>query len=108
MIVRASLDLGEWLVAGVALLVGLLTIFSMTKIWAEAFWKAHPEGRQPALADLPRSARWQMMVPIIALAVMTVVIGAFPSAFLEFATKGAEQLLDPAAYVAAVLGEARR
>lgn len=107
-IVRASLDLGEWLVAGVALLVGLLTIFSMTKIWAEAFWKAHPEGRQPALADLPPSARWQMMVPIIALAVMTVAIGAFPSAFLDFATKGAEQLLDPAAYVAAVLGEARR
>ena len=107
-IVRASLDLGEWLVAGVALLVGLLTIFSMTKIWAEAFWKSHPGGRQPTLADLPRSARWQMMVPIIALAVMTVVIGAFPSAFLEFATKGAEQLLDPAAYVAAVLGEARR
>ena len=107
-IVRASLDLGEWLVAGVALLVGLLTIFSMTKIWAEAFWKAHPKGRQPALADLPQSARWQMMVPIVALAVMTVAIGAFPSAFLDFATKGAEQLLDPAAYVAAVLGEARR
>lgn len=107
-IVRASLDLGEWLVAGVALLVGLLTIFSMTKIWAEAFWKAHPDGRQPALVDLPRSARWQMIGPIIALAVMTVVIGAFPSAFLEFATKGAEQLLDPAAYVTAVLGEARR
>ena len=39
-IVQASLEIGEGLVAGIALLVGLLTIFSMTKIWAEAFWKA--------------------------------------------------------------------
>lgn len=106
-IVRASLDIGDGLVAFVALLVGLLTIFSMTKIWAEAFWTPHPDGRQPALSDLPAAARWQMLGPIIALAAMTVVIGLFPSAFLDFATRGAEQLLDPTAYVAAVLGEAR-
>lgn len=107
-IVQASLEIGEGLVAGIALLVGLLTIFSMTKIWAEAFWKPHPEGRDPRLADLPAAARWQMLGPIIALATMTVMIGAFPSPFLEFATRGAEQLLDPAAYVAAVLEEARQ
>lgn len=106
-IVRASLDIGAGFVAFVALLVGLLTIFSMTKIWAEAFWTPHPDGRQPALSDLPPAARWQMLGPIVGLAVMTVVIGLFPSAFLDFATRGAEQLLDPAAYVAAVLGEAR-
>lgn len=107
-IVQASLETGEGLVAGIALLVGLLTIFSMTKIWAEAFWKPHPDGRDPRLADLPTAARWQMLGPIIALAAMTVVIGAFPDPFLEFATRGAEQLLDPVAYVAVVLGEARQ
>ncbi|CSI95486.1 multicomponent Na+:H+ antiporter subunit D [Vibrio cholerae] len=30
-----------WL-AAIALLVGLLTIFSMTKIWNEVFWKDAP------------------------------------------------------------------
>ena len=43
-LVKASLDAQEWVVAFVALLTGLLTIYSMTKIWAEAFWKNHPEG----------------------------------------------------------------
>ncbi|MCJ8140352.1 Na+/H+ antiporter subunit D [Falsirhodobacter halotolerans] len=105
-IVRASLDIGAWLVAGVALLVGLFTIFSMTKIWAEAFWKPHPDGRQPRLSDLPSGARVQMIGPIAALAAMTVVIGVFPAPFLDFATTGAAQLLDPTDYVRTVLPEA--
>lgn len=107
-IVRASLDLGAWLVAGIALLVGLLTIYSMTKIWAEAFWKPHPGGRAASLHDLSSTERWQMIGPVAALAAMTVVIGVFPSAFLNFATTGADQLLDPSDYVAAVLNAASR
>ncbi|RJL01458.1 Na+/H+ antiporter subunit D [Paracoccus siganidrum] len=102
-LVKASLDLGQGLVAFVALLTGLLTIFSMTKIWAEAFWKAHPDGRQPRLASIPARARVLLLSPMIALALMTVLIGLFPDPFVTFATTGAEQLLDPSAYVATVL-----
>ena len=103
-LVRASLDLGEWLVAGVALLVGLLTIFSMTKIWAAAFWKPHPAGLEPRLSDIPARPRALMLLPMAALAVMTVVIGLFPGVFLDYATTSAEQLLNPTAYVQTVLG----
>ena len=39
-VVRASLEASEYLVAGIALLVGLLTLYSMIKIWAEVFWKS--------------------------------------------------------------------
>lgn len=103
-LVKASLDLGQGFVAFVALLTGLLTIYSMTKIWAEAFWKAHPDQRQPALAAIPARTRWLLLSPIIALAAMTVLIGLFPEPFVAFATTGAEQLLDPSAYIATVLG----
>lgn len=103
-LVRASLDLGAWLVAGVALLVGLLTIFSMTKIWAEAFWKPHPQAIQPALTQIAPRPRWLMLGPVVALAATTVVIGLFPTPFLDFAMTSAEQLLDPALYIRAVLG----
>ena len=107
-LVKASLDLGAWLVAFVALLTGLLTIFSMTKIWAEAFGKPHPDGRQPALSTIPPRQRLLLLSPVIALALMTVVIGLFPQPFVDFATVAAEQLLDPSAYIATVLpaGEA--
>ncbi|ARO15984.1 NADH dehydrogenase (quinone) (plasmid) [Ketogulonicigenium robustum] len=103
-IVRAALDLQAWLIAAVALLVGLLTIFSMTKIWAEAFWKPHPDGRTPTFARLNKRERAHMLAPITVLGALTVGIGLFPAPFLAFATTGADQLLNPAAYLEAVLG----
>ncbi|MDF3608124.1 Na+/H+ antiporter subunit D [Paracoccus sp. DMF-8] len=103
-LVKAALDLDMGLVAFVALLTGLLTIFSMTKIWAEAFWKPHPDGRLPALTTIPARPRALLLAPIAALALMTVVIGLFPEPFVRFATTAAEQLLDPTDYVQTVLG----
>lgn len=103
-LVRAALEQQEWLVAAIALVVGLLTIFSMTKIWAEAFWKRPPERPTRGLAALSPVRRVMMLAPISALALMTVIIGLMPEPFLNFATIAAEQLLDPSAYVAAVMG----
>ncbi len=104
LLVKASLDTGAYLAAATALVVGLLTIFSMTKIWAAAFWKPHPAGVEPALVQLDRAARWALVAPVVALAGLTVVIGLMPQPFVAFAERAAGQLLDPAAYVSAVLG----
>lgn len=103
-LVRASLDIGGYLIAGVALVVGLLTIYSMTKIWGSAFWKPHPAGFGPQLTSLPARQRRALMVPVAALAALTVAIGLFPQPLVAFAEGAAVQLLDPSAYVAAVLG----
>ena len=103
-VVKAALDLQMWFVAGVALAVGLLTIFSMTKIWGAAFWPAHPDGIKPRLSDLPAGDRVALMLPIIALAALTCLIGLFPEPFVQFAERSADQLLDPTDYVTTVLG----
>jgi multicomponent Na+:H+ antiporter subunit D len=103
-LVQASLEVEGWIIAGVALVVGLLTIYSMTKIWAEAFWKPHPDGIEPRLASIPASDRAAYLVPIAGLAVLTCIIGFFPEPFVQFAQAGAAQLLDPVDYIATVLG----
>jgi len=103
-LVAAALDVSGWVIAGVALAVGLLTIFSMTKIWAEAFWKPHPKGHAPRLATIPRAERLALIAPIAALAALTCVIGLAPEPFVQFAERSANQLLDPSDYIAAVLG----
>ncbi|TJZ82556.1 Na+/H+ antiporter subunit D [Paracoccus hibiscisoli] len=103
-VVKAALDLEMWFVAGVALGVGLLTIFSMTKIWGSAFWPAHPDGIKPRLSDLPTFDRVALMLPIVALAALTCLIGLFPEPFVQFAERSANQLLDPTDYVTTVLG----
>ncbi|MFN3260125.1 MAG: Na+/H+ antiporter subunit D [Pikeienuella sp.] len=103
-LVAAAIEIEGWVIAAVALTVGLLTIYSMTKIWAEAFWKAHPEGLEPALTRLSPGARVRLLTPVAALAGLTLVIGFFPEPFVAFAERAAGQLLDPSAYVTAVLG----
>lgn len=104
LLVKASLDMGAYVVAFIALLVGILTVYSMTKIWNEVFWKPHPKGSPLTLATLTGRDRAALMLPIMVLAGLTVVIGLSPEAFIVFAERSAEQLLDPTAYVGAVMG----
>ena len=104
LIVKAALEIDAWFIAFVSLLVGLLTIFSMTKIWGMAFWKPHPDGIDPTPDRAPARVTRAMMIPIIGLASMTIVIGFYPEPFVQFARTAAEQLLDPSDYVTTVLG----
>lgn len=104
LIVKAALDIDAWVITAVALIVGLLTIYSMTKIWAAAFWEPHPEGQEPTLARLAPGTRRALLIPVAGLALMTVLIGLSPGGFIDFAQVAAGQLLDPSAYIEAVLG----
>ena len=103
-LVKAALDAEAYVIAGVALVVGLLTIYSMTKIWGAAFWKPHPAGLNPTLSSLSARDRTVLILPIATLATLTCIIGFFPEPFVAFAERAAEQLLNPSAYIAAVLG----
>lgn len=100
-LIQASIDGQDWIAAGAALVVGLLTIYSMTKIWGEAFWKPHPEG--PGGLDR-RPIPTPYLLAIGGLAVLTVCIGLFPSPFFAFAEQAAADLIDPTRYIQAVLG----
>jgi multicomponent Na+:H+ antiporter subunit D len=100
-VVSASLEAGAWALAATALAVGLLTMFSMSKIWLEAFWKPAPAETSPAGAPLPGA----MLAPMIGLAALTALLGAWPSPLLDVSAEVARQLLDPTEYVRAVLGD---
>jgi multicomponent Na+:H+ antiporter subunit D len=103
LLIKASLDNGAYVAAAAALAVGLLTVFSMTKIWAEAFWKPHPNPDAPAV-NLRRGERVALWAPIVFLACLTVVIGLMPEPFIAVAERAAAQLFDPSVYVKGVMG----
>lgn len=103
-LIKASLDLEQYLIAATALVVGLLTIYSMTKIWTQAFWKPEPT---PAPAALPAALPAEMalrLAPIAVLAALTVTIGLWPEPFVDVAYTAANELFDPRSYLFAVLG----
>ena len=102
MIIKAGVEAASWWATGFALLVGLLTLYSMTKIWANVFWKAPDSTAASQLTHQPL-AFW-MILPVILLASMTVAIGIWGEHSLHIAEQSAEQLLNRDGYIKAVLG----
>ena len=105
-LVQAGLEAKQYPIAIAALGVGLLTLYSMTKIWAEVFWKPRRSEDAAALAESRplKNIPLSMMLPIAGLAGLTLVIGLWPGPLLSLAMGAAEQLLDRSQYVGAVLG----
>lgn len=103
-LIRASLDAHQYAIAATALAVGLLTAYSMTKIWVNVFWKALPAD---AAAPRPLSpvGRLFLFGPIAGLAAITLAIGLYVRPFYELAERAAGELMNPTEYVEAVLGE---
>lgn len=93
LVIKASIQTEYFLLAGVALLVGLLTVFSMTKIWSEAFWKANPDAIEPQTLDKTTNALY--LIPITSFTVISLIIGLGAEPFYQFAVQAAEQLLNP-------------
>lgn len=96
--------IGGPILVAIALAVGLLTLFSMTKIWAEAFWKKPDPDHEVDLDALTPRKKFFLYAPVAALAICTVCIGLMPEFFFDFAVRAAEQLLDPDQYIQAVMG----
>lgn len=104
-VVKAGLDISENFAVFVALVVGLLTLYSMTKIWNEAFWKNRPDNALPPLeVGLFSRGNLYMTIPVIMLAAITLVIGFWPEPFFRLAEQASIELMNPSNYIEAVLG----
>jgi multicomponent Na+:H+ antiporter subunit D len=111
-LVKAGLETKDYIIVAAALLVGLLTLFSMIKIWTEVFWKDAPLSNETEPVN-PTQARgvtsWSpLILPIVGLAILTLVIGLAAEPFLVLAKRAAEQLMNPNEYIHSVLGLAQK
>jgi multicomponent Na+:H+ antiporter subunit D len=105
-LIKSSLQLNAYPIAATALAVSLLTLFSMSKIWAGAFWRSPPSPAATAAeAPLRFSSRLALYLPMTMLALLTLVIGLAAEPVLSLATRAADQLLNPMGYVETVLGK---
>ena len=103
LVIKASLQTEYYLLAATALFVGLLTIFSMTKIWGQAFWKPAPEHVKQQPINKVDSLLY--LSPVFALGLITILIGLFAESFYQVASQASNDLLNPQGYVSAVLAE---
>jgi multicomponent Na+:H+ antiporter subunit D len=105
-LIQAGLEIGQYLIVAVALGVSVLTLYSMMKIWTEAFWKPLEDPSEDTLEKGNRSTGMVVLVlPIAALALMTIILGVAAEPFFALSVQAAHQLMDPAGYIQAVLGD---
>ncbi|MEQ9814593.1 MAG: proton-conducting transporter membrane subunit [Azospirillaceae bacterium] len=104
LVIEASIDAADYILAGVAIGVGLLTLFSMIKIWNEVFWKASPSAMTSGDEWTASRGVGTVALPIAGLAATTLLIGLTVSPALTLAERASAELMNPAGYVAAVLG----
>jgi multicomponent Na+:H+ antiporter subunit D len=103
-LVDAGLDAGAGVAVAASLAVGLLTLYSMTKIWSGVFWgereteppvKPRPHGRA--------GAPWAMLVGTGLLVAASIAVSVWAGLLYGVAERAADDLLEPAGYVDAVL-----
>ncbi len=87
LLLREALREEAWICTAVALLVGVVTLFSMVKIWGEAFWRDSPRPK-----GVERFRRVQL-IPMAMLASLTLLIGVFADPLFRLSERAAEQLL---------------
>jgi len=101
-LIKEAVRTEQYIMAGIALMVSLLTLFSMTKVWSEAFWKNSDSSL--TIRELAPREKFYMLFPIIFLATMTLLISAGAGFFYNLSLQAAKQLLNPEEYIRAVLG----
>ncbi|MGY4879680.1 Na+/H+ antiporter subunit D [Vreelandella aquamarina] len=113
-IVRAGIEAEAYVVTGIALAVGFMTLYSMVKLWNEVFWKTLPEDNHVPDEIIPngddgrliKPSLGMMYFPVMVMAVGTVMIGVFAEPIMQTMNLIGDQLLAPEHYIEAVLGVA--
>jgi multicomponent Na+:H+ antiporter subunit D len=82
--------------------VGVITLFSMTKIWSEAFWKDQPE--ESAIENPEKNYSPYMIVPVTVMSISALLLGFSGDFIFQMCMDASEQLLAPEGYINAVLG----
>lgn len=99
-----GLKASQFVIVGVSLFVSILTLFSMTKIWGEVFWKKLPEESTLIIQNQSELFRkkWLMLIPVGILTVLIILMGVYSEPFVDYSMRVAEQLFNKEAYINAV------
>ena len=110
-LIRAGLEIGQYVVVAVAIFVSLLTLYSMIKIWNGVFWEPEPQrpphetrtaGEHPPGQLSVRELRI-LVTPVAVLAAITVAIGVAAGPVFPLMQQAGHELLNRSEYIEAVM-----
>ncbi|HZG00211.1 MAG TPA: proton-conducting transporter membrane subunit [Chitinophagales bacterium] len=106
-LITAAFDSKSCLVLAAIVVASFATLFVIARLWSEVFWKDAPPAEAP-LVDyfqrMQRIGKTALVVPVVALAAVSLYIGFAAENINAVAAHVATDLLNPSAYIEAVLG----
>src|SRR5690554_3891397 len=100
-LIKAGIENGNYVITAVAVLTGLLTLYSMLKIWNEAFLKDQPQNEH----EINKGKKFIFIeyLPSLILGTMSILMGIFAYYVFDYTMEAANQLFDPKLYIETVL-----
>ncbi|HDR50707.1 MAG TPA: Na+/H+ antiporter subunit D, partial [Mariniphaga anaerophila] len=100
-LIKAGIENGNYIITAVAVLTGMLTLYSMIKIWNEAFMKPQPDNEY---AGKPfQKLRFAEYFSSLFLGAISILMGIFAYYVFGFTMEAGTQLIDPTLYIETVL-----
>ena len=101
MLIKAGIENGNYVITTVAVLTGLLTLYSMLKIWNEAFLKVQPHNEYEK--NTHHKLSFTENLPSLILGTASILMGIFAFYVFNYTMEAANQLLNPDLYIETVL-----
>lgn len=106
-LIRAGMDTERYLLTGLILFAGFVTLIVIARVWAEAFWKsAPPLAKREEFEYFDEMLRWRkvmIIAPIAMLSAVSLYIGLGAEHIQALSLRISGELLDAAPYIRAVL-----
>ena len=99
-LIKAAIQDHHYIIIAVAIITSMLTLYSMLKIWNEAFLKKQPETIQNKQTA---KLKFGDLFPSVLLALASVFMGIFAAQFFDFTMNAANQLVNPENYIRTIL-----
>jgi multicomponent Na+:H+ antiporter subunit D len=97
-LVQGGIGTGEWVVVGLVVSAGIITMLYMTRTWQLIFQQPPAEGvKTKPIGD-------SQLAPLLLIGVC-IVLGVYGAPLLDLAARTVEQIGDPQIYIQAVLGD---
>jgi multicomponent Na+:H+ antiporter subunit D len=101
-----SLKAEEYILLAGFIIASFVTLFVIARMWSEVFWKESPkpiDKEHDHFAQLSFSGKFALVAPVAVLSFVSLYIGFNAESVFEIASKTAYELMNPSAYINAVL-----
>ncbi|WP_439185217.1 proton-conducting transporter transmembrane domain-containing protein [Carboxylicivirga taeanensis] len=101
LLIKSGIEAHDYLLVAAAILTAMFTLYSMIKIWNEAFLKEDPQSN-PNIINHKELYGFHLL-PSVILALVSIGMGIFAAPFFEYTLQAANELIDPNEYIQRVL-----